>query len=172
VSLSYFAPAPRPPDESERQRAVDASGILRAPPDPTLYRIVKQAASLLEAPFAGLTILDRDRLWFAIRIGIDVPETARSISFCAHAILDPERPMVIPDMLADDRFAGNPFVLSERGVRFYVGVPVRGLGQQPLGTLCVLDRRPRSEELPLPELIDLATRASQAIAEISRSEIG
>ena len=171
MSLSYFAPAPRPFDERARQRAVDACGIHRAPPDPTLYRIVKKAAKLLEAPFAGLSIIDHDRLWFAVRIGIDVPGASRSISFCAHAILNPDRPMVIPDMLADDRFAGNPFVLSERGVRFYVGVPVLGVGRQPLGTLCVLDRRPRTEELPLPALVKLAERASQAIAEISCGEL-
>jgi GAF domain-containing protein len=176
MSLSFFSPAPRPADERERQRAVDASGVLRAPPDPALHQIVAKAALLFDAPMAALSIIDRDRMWFAARVGIDAPETSRAISLCAHAILKPEEPLVIADAAADERFAGNPFVQNEPGVRFYVGMPVYvgmpilGTDCHPLGALCVLDIRPREGALPLAQLARLAERAGQAIADIHQSE--
>lgn len=169
MSLSVFSPAPRPDNERERQRAVDDSGVLRAPPDPTLHRVVANAAKLLDAPMAALSIIDRDRTWFAARVGLDAPETPRSVSFCAHAILNPDEPLVIMDAAEDDRFEGNPFVEGEPGVRFYVGMPVRGPDGHPLGALCALDVKPRLRPLPLAALESLADLAGEAIAELDRS---
>jgi len=171
VSLSVFWPAPRPENERERQRAVEASGVLRAPPDPALHQIVAQAAALFDAPMAALSIIDRDRMWFAARVGIDSPETSRAVSFCAHAILNPTESLVVADATRDERFEGNPFVQAEPGVRFYVGKPVLGPNGVPLGALCALDTRPREGALPLAQLDGLAERAAQAIAEIGRSEL-
>jgi len=170
VSLSFFSPAPRPAYERDRQRAVDASGVLRSPPDPVLHHLVLKTARLFDAPMAGVSIIDRDRQWYAARIGIEARETARAISFCAHAILQPREPLVIPDALADERFAGNPVVLHEPHVRFYAGVAVLGPGRQPIGALFVADTRPREEALPLSQLIRLAEQAGQAIADLDRSE--
>jgi GAF domain-containing protein len=168
MTLSFFSPAPRPPDERERQRAVDASGILRAPPDPTLHAIVADSARLFGVPMAALSIVDRDRQWFAARFGLDAPETSRAVSFCAHAILSPKELLVVPDATKDDRFAGNPLVQFDPGVRFYAGVPILGPTGQPLGALCVIDNQPHGGELPLVELSALADRAALAIAEIAR----
>jgi GAF domain-containing protein len=170
VSLSFFSPAPRPANERERQRAVEASGILRAPPDPALHQLVAKTARLFDAPIAALSIIDRDRMWFAARIGIDAPETSRAISFCAHAILNPGEPLVIPDTLDDERFAGNPFVQNEPHVRFYAGMAVLGRGGLPLGTLFAVDTASRDGALPLAQLVKLAERAGQAIADLDRSE--
>ncbi|MBW8743769.1 MAG: GAF domain-containing protein [Sphingomonas sp.] len=170
MSLSFFSPAPCPADERARQRAVDASGVLRAPPDPTLYQLAAKTTSLFGVPMAGLSIIDRDRTWFAARIGIDMPATSRAVSFCAHAILHPGEPLVIVDALSDERFAGNPFVQNEPNVRFYVGIAVRGSGGHPLGTLFAMDTRPREGALPLAQLARLAERAGQAIADLDRSE--
>ena len=169
VSLSVYSPAPHPANERERQRAVDDSGVLRAPPDPTLHRLVANTAKLLDAPMAALSIIDRERTWFAARVGMELPETARAISFCAHAILNPDEPLVIMDAAEDERFSGNPFVESGHGVRFYVGVPVLGPEGYPLGALCALDVKPRRQPVPLAALESLAYRASQAIAELGRS---
>lgn len=169
MSLSVYSPAPRPDNERERQRAVDESGVLRAPPDPTLHRLVANAAKLLDAPMAALSIIDRDRTWFAARVGMELPETARALSFCAHAILNPDEPLIIMDAAADERFGGNPFVEGDHGVRFYVGVPVLGPRGYPLGALCALDVKPRRQPLPLAALESLADRAGQAIAELDRS---
>lgn len=170
MSLSFFSPAPRPANERDRQRAVDASGILRAPPEPALHQLVIKVAKLFDAPMAGLSIIDRDRMWFAARLGIDAPETSRAISFCAHAILHPDEPLVIADALEDERFAGNPFVQNEPHVRFYAGMAVLGLGGHALGTLFAIDARPREGTLPLTQLAKLAERAGQAIADLDRSE--
>jgi GAF domain-containing protein len=163
MSLSIFSPPPLPANERDRQRAVEASGMLRAPHDPALHQIVVMAARLLDAPMAALSIIDRDRMWFAARIGIDPPETSRAVSFCAHAILRPYQPMVIRDATKDERFAGNPFVQDEPHVRFYVGVPVRGIHGLPIGALCVLDVHPRDDLQALDQIVWLARRAEQAI---------
>lgn len=168
MTLSFFSPAPRPVDERERQRAIDSSGILRAPPDPALHAIVAASARLFDAPMAALSIVDRDRQWFAARFGLDAPETSRAVSFCAHAILTPADPLIVLDATRDDRFAGNPLVQFDPHIRFYAGVPIIGSRGQPLGALCVIDRRPRTSALPLDELVALASRAERALAEISR----
>lgn len=170
MSLSFFSPAPRPANERERQCAVDASGILRAPPEPALHQLVVKAAALFGAPMAGVSIIDRDRQWFAARVGLQAPETSRAVSFCAHAILHPGEPLVIPDTLGDERFAGNPYVHTEPHVRFYAGAAVLGLNGLPLGALFVIDPRPREGVLPIGPLGTLAYRASQAIADLDRSE--
>lgn len=169
MSLSIFSPAAHPANERERQRAVDASGVLRAPPDPTLHALATKAAKLLDAPIAAVSIVDRNRTWFAARVGLVPPETTRGASFCAHAILNPDELLVILDAAADERFAGNPFVQDEPWLRFYVGAPIRAPNGQPLGTLCVLDVKPRSGSLPLATLCRLADRAGLAIADMGRS---
>lgn len=168
MSLNFFSPAARPADERERQRAVDASGILRAPADPALQAIVAAGAQLFGAPMAALSIVDRDRQWFAARVGVDVPETSRAVSFCAHAILKPTEALIVPDAAIDARFAGNPLVQRDPGIRFYVGVPILALNGQPLGALCVIDNAPRLGELPLEALAELAAQAGRAIAQMSR----
>ena len=170
MSLSFFSPAPRPANERERQRAVDASGILRAPPEPALHQLVIKAARMFEVPIAGISIIDRDRQWFAARLGLEAPETSRAASFCAHAILHPGEPLVIHDALGDERFAGNPYVQNEPHVRFYAGAAVLGISGLPLGMLFVGDPRPREGLLPIAQLGTLAHRASQAIADLDRSE--
>ncbi len=166
--MSFFSPAPRPLDERERQRAVDALGVLRAPPDPALHAIVAEGAHLFRTPMAALSIVDRDRQWFAARVGLDAPETSRAVSFCAHAILSPRDLLVVEDATQDDRFAGNPLVQFEPGIRFYAGAPITAPNGQPLGTLCVIDTRPRSGDLPLVRLSALADRAARAIADMAR----
>jgi len=169
VSLSIFSPAARPANERERQRAVDASGVLRAPPDPSLHRLAAKAAKLLGTPMAALSIVDRDRTWYAARVGLSLPETSRSASFCAHVILNPAEPLVIFDTAADDRFAGNPLVQGEPRLRFYAGAPVRGPAGEAIGTLCALDVKPREGPQPLAALCRLADRAGIAIAEMGRT---
>jgi GAF domain-containing protein len=94
------------------------------------------------------------------------------VSFCAHAILSPREVLVVPDASRDDRFAGNPLVQFDPGIRFYAGVPILSPNGQPLGALCVIDRSPRSGDLPLVELSALADRAARAIGEISRHAEG
>ena len=168
MSLSFFSPAPRPANERERQRAVDASGILRSPPDPVLHGLVIKAAKLFDAPMAGISIIDHDRQWFAARIGLAAPETSRAVSFCAHTILHQEEPLVILDALNDERFAGNPCVQDIPHVRFYAGMAIAGPDELPIGSLFVADSRPRECALPVGQLVQLAELAALAVADFDR----
>ena len=157
----FYSPARRPDDEAERQRAVDHSGFLDAGGDATLAEIVREAAALFGTPMAAISIVDRDRQWFPAEFGIGSSETPRTASFCAHAMLDPDRPMSVPDAAADDRFAGNPLVLAGPQIRYYAGFPLVAAGGQPLGALCVLDRvsGPAPTEAQILALGVLARRA-------------
>ena len=138
----YYSPARRPCDEADRQRAVDASGFAHAADDPALAEIVAEAAALFDAPMAAISIVDRDRQWFPAEIGVGVGETSRAAAFCAHTILDPDKPMCIPDTAADGRFAGNPLVLSGPRVRYYMGTPLIGEdGQRYLDLIAKLGLR-------------------------------
>ena len=89
-----------------------------------------------------MTLIDEDRQWFKASIGLAIPGSGRDISFCGHTIAD-HRLMVVPDTLTDERFVDNPFVAGEPHVRFYAGVPLDVDGHR-IGTLCVLDTRPRT----------------------------
>lgn len=165
--LSFFSPPRRPANERDRQEAVDISGVLHAAPDPAFHAIVAEAARLFDAPMAAVSIVDRERQWFAARIGLAPPETTRAVSFCAHAILAPGELLVVNDAATDERFAGNPLVQFAPTIRFYAGAPIVGRDGLPLGALCAIDDRPRHGRQPLDALAALAHRAGIAIAEMS-----
>jgi PAS domain S-box-containing protein len=116
--------------------------ILDTPGEERIDRITRLAQLLFDVPIALVTLVDVNRQWFKSCIGLDMSETPRSESFCAHAILGDDA-LVIPDALRDPRFADNPLVTGEPHIRFYAGQPLVGPEGQKLGTLCILDRLPR-----------------------------
>jgi GAF domain-containing protein len=119
-------------------------------------------------PMAAISILDNDRQWFPVELGLDASETARAASFCAHAMTDAGHVMCIPDAASDGRFAGNPLVLAGPHIRFYAGMPLVADNGQPLGALCVLDRvrgAPASAA-QIAALGDLARRAMRRAASL------
>ena len=136
-------PAPLPPNEPGRMAALHALQLLDTHPNDRIDRIARLAARIFNCPIALVSLVDTDRQWFKACIGLDSQETPRSISFCAHAILD-EGPLVIPDATQDVRFADNPLVVGEPGIRFYAGQPIAAPGGERIGTLCVIDQTPRS----------------------------
>jgi diguanylate cyclase (GGDEF)-like protein len=152
-----------PVDEARRLTALHATRLLGSAPEEAFDRITRMAARLLNAPTALVSLVDKDVQWFKSRCGFEGAETARDISFCGHAILD-HQPLVVGDATKDPRFCGNPMVLGEPHVRFYVGVPLYSVDRMPIGTLCVLDRVPR-ELAPgdLDLLRDLARMVEQLI---------
>ncbi len=112
--------------------------VLDTPPDERFDRITRTAQRLFHVPYALVTLVDSERQWFKSRPGFDYPETARSVSFCGHAILE-EAPLVVADACADPRFADNPLVTGEPRIRFYAGVPIHADGMR-VGTLCLIDQ--------------------------------
>lgn len=162
--IVFYSPATVPPDESRRQRSVDRSGLLAGASVDALRHIVSRAAESFRAPIAAISIVDRERQWFAAAIGLNTDETPRAISFCAHAILRPGEALVVPDATRDRRFAGNPLVLSAPHIRFYVGIPLVDRHGLPLGTLCIIDSKPRADAPDLVALGLLAHEAEQLFA--------
>ncbi|SHG57710.1 GAF domain-containing protein [Massilia sp. CF038] len=155
---------PRPPNESERLAALYELLLLDTPPEKRFDTIVEFAASEFEVPICLISLIDHDRQWFKSRFGLEACSTPRDISFCAHAILQPEI-MVVPDALADARFVGNPLVTSEPHIRFYAGAPLTLPSGQAIGTLCIIDVKPRT--LDAVELQILASLRELLVMELS-----
>lgn len=132
------------PREQERLQAVGETG-LSGQTDSEYDHFVLIASTIAEVPISIFTILDEKRQWFRARTGIAASETPRSASFCGHAILDAQKPLIVEDAIFDMRFCDNPLVVNDPGIRFYAGVPLcAGKDGLPIGTLCVIDRKPRT----------------------------
>ncbi|HEX6142493.1 MAG TPA: GAF domain-containing protein [Geminicoccaceae bacterium] len=135
--------APFPRDEKPRLASLRALGILDTEPEDRFDRITRLAAALFDVPIALVSLVDQDRQWFKSCYGLDSRETSREASFCAHAILGTDV-MVVPDTLIDERFADNPSVIGEPRIRFYAGCPLVLPDGSCVGTLCLVDTRPRA----------------------------
>jgi GGDEF domain-containing protein len=156
-----------PENESSRQALLEALGILDTPPEDDYDDIVRIAAAVCRAPTATISLVDAGRQWFKARVGLEQQETPREISFCAHAILDPRDPLIVEDAAADPRFADNPLV-TDAGFRFYAGAPVEADGM-PIGTVCVLDREPRSLTQSQVETLQALARQVARMIELRRA---
>lgn len=133
-------------DEDRRLSALHALGLLDSEPEGAFDAVVALAAQRFDCPVSMLTLIDRDRQWIKARIGTDLIETCRDIAFCNHTIRS-DAPLVIEDLAADPRFADNQFVAGDPHVRFYAGVPIHvsdAHGRHPIGSLCVIDSKPRT----------------------------
>lgn len=131
-----------PDDEAQRLEVLHGAGILDTPPDSLLDDVCYLARYLTEAPTSLVSLVDEDRQWFKARVGMDVTQTSRDQAFCAYAIHRPSL-FLVADAREDDRFAQNPLVTGPPYIRFYAGVPLQAGAGSALGTLCVIDQRPR-----------------------------
>lgn len=135
---------PLPGTEARRIDAVRRYGILDTPPDGAFDRVAALAARLFDVPVATVTIVDEDRIWFKATHGLDgVSEIGRDPGLCDSAVLRDDA-LVIPDTLLDDVACGNPLVTGPLGVRFYAAAPITTPDGHRLGTVNVLDTKPRS----------------------------
>jgi len=133
-----------PPEESERLAALREYKILDTPPEASFDDLTWLASFICQAPMALVSLIDHHRQWFKARVGFAAAETPRTESICAHAVLKPDKIFEVPDTSKDRRFAGMPAVSGDAHVRFYAGVPLVGARGYAVGTLCVMDREPRT----------------------------
>ncbi|BCM93030.1 alkaline phosphatase synthesis sensor protein PhoR [Abditibacteriota bacterium] len=148
--------APHPIDEPQRLKALERYDILDSIPETEYDDLATLAASICGAPISLVSLVDADRQWFKARYGLDVNETPRSVSFCAHAIHN-DNIFEVRNATQDPRFSDNALVTGKMGIRFYAGAPLITPDNFRLGTLCVIDMVPR-------ELSDEQRRALEALA--------
>ncbi len=134
--------APPHPRENDRLKALRSYEVLDTDPEPSFDDVTRLAARVCDTPIALVSLLDEDRQWFKARHNLDAPETPRRQAICAHAILEKEM-LVVPDTMADPRFADNDLCCGPPHLRFYAGARLETSDGLPLGTLCVLDTEPR-----------------------------
>jgi diguanylate cyclase (GGDEF)-like protein len=161
--------APLPADESTRLAVLSDYNILDTLPDPQTDIFVRLAADLCDTPISLVSLVDKDRQWFKAAFGLDATETARDFSFCAHAILTPSEVMVVEDATLDPRFTDNALVTDEPRIRFYAGVPILSPEGYPLGTLCVIDSKPRKLDLAARRRLQQLAVGAAAVLDLHRS---
>ncbi len=156
-----------PENESERLQALRALNLVEASGDERFDRYTRIAAALFDVPYALVSIVDDERQWFKSTYGTDIAQTPREVSFCAHAIHHPDV-MVVNDALTDSRFGDNPTVVGPPNVRFYAGTPLILPNGFAIGTLCILDDRPREfSDKDRARLADLGGLLEQELARLA-----
>jgi GAF domain-containing protein len=131
-----------PANEQVRLDSLQSLDILDSPAEERFDRLTRLAKRIFDVPIALVSIVDQNRQWFKSCVGLDVSETPRDISFCGHAILGNEV-FVVTDTAEDPRFDDNPLVVNDPFIRFYAGCPLKYTDGSMLGTLCIIDTRPR-----------------------------
>jgi hypothetical protein len=138
-----MTPASTPQNEKQRLKVLKNYNILDTLPEEEYDAITKIAAGICDTPIALVTIVDENRQWFKSSQGINVLETPRDIAFCAHTILKPDELFIVNDATKDGRFFDNPLTIEDPKVVFYAGAPLNSAEGYPLGTLCVIDNKPK-----------------------------
>jgi len=146
-----------PADERRRLQTLREMKLLDTPPEERFDRVTRLAKQVFSTQIALVSLVDADRQWFKSRQGLDAEETPREISFCGHAILD-DKIMVVNNAVEDQRFCDNPLVCGNPNIRFYAGYPLAAPDGSRVGTLCIIDDKPK----------DLSREQLQLLRELGR----
>jgi diguanylate cyclase (GGDEF)-like protein len=147
-----------PANESERLRALARYDVLDSASEESFDEITAFIAKICGMPIAVVSLLDETRQWFKSHYGLEATQTPRRVSFCGHAILQPQQVMIVPDATQDERFVDNPLVTGAPNIRFYAGTPLVTDDGYALGTLCVIDAAARTMTADQVETLRLAGR--------------
>ncbi|OBZ22936.1 GGDEF domain-containing protein [Pseudomonas protegens] len=161
----------KPNNEALRIQTLRELNVLDTSPEERFDRLTRLAKRLFNVPIALVSLVDADRQWFKSCVGLDVSETSRDISFCGHAILG-DQILTVPDAGLDERFHDNPLVVGAPGIRFYAGCPLTVTNGSKLGTLCLIDIKPRDlDDEDRALLRDLARMAEQELAAVQMASM-
>lgn len=147
-----------PANEAQRLKALASFNILDTLPEKSYDDITAIAAKICNTPIALISLVDKNRQWFKSKQGLEASETPREVAFCAHAIMEPDELFEVPDATKDPRFHDNPIVTGDPNVIFYTGASLVTQTGEALGTLCVIDHKPREIDQNAKELLSLFSR--------------
>jgi len=156
---------PVPSDEEARLRKLESLEILDSSPEAMFDDIARIASVVADTPIALISLVDGKRQWFKARVGLEVTETPRDVAFCSWAILGDEI-FEVGDALKDERFSDNPLVLGEPEIRFYAGAPLRTSSGEGIGSVCVIDSKPRALDERQKEALRALSRIAVALMEL------
>ncbi len=174
--IEEMTPAPIPEDEEERLAALAELNLLDTEAEPVFDRIITKLARVFEMPIALISLIDRDRQFFKAQTGLPADlakarQTARNLSVCGHVVAK-NQVIIVEDLARDRRFANNP-LLKEHGIRFYAGVPLLAPNGQPIGSLCLMDMKPRQlTEREKRLLLEYANDVMEEIAKRAPQSLG
>jgi len=155
-----------PKNEAERLHALRTLRVLDTSHEERFDRVTRMAKRMFEVQISLVSLVDEDRQWFKSQQGLDATETPRDISFCGHAI-NQDGLFIIPDASVDERFFDNPLVTDAPNIRFYAGYPLKLRQGVNIGTLCLIDSRPKGlDEEDQQLLSDLGAMIEQEIQSI------
>jgi len=159
---------PIPLNEHTRLDLLRQYAVLDTAAEQAFDEITAQAAEACQTPISLITFVDRERTWTKSHVGFDLGEIPRDLSFCAHAICQ-DNLYVVPDLLADERFSHNPLVNQKPHLRFYAGMPLISPEGLALGTLCVIDRRPRELSAEQTQMLKNLAKGVLLLLELRRA---
>lgn len=163
-----FQPAV-PINEQKRLSSLKETNLLYTPPEAEFDNITKLASYICDTPVSLITLIGERKQWFKSKLGTDICDTDREISFCGHAILTPGELMEVPDTRLDERFKDNPFTMASKDpVLFYAGMPILDNEGMALGTLCVLDTKVKRLDEAQKEALKGLAQQVETLIELHR----